>query len=407
MTRSIISALLVLAALPASANALAGKREKHTYPNGYRAIQYTPAALDTSKPAPLFVMVHGCNTTAEQQEAANGLDEQAEHDGFVVLYLDHEGNPVVHPALCWRFPTDTERDSPDPAAIVAMVRDTIVRATPPIDPRRVYYAGMSSGAMLGSIVAATYPEVFAAFMLNAGCAYKATTCAFTPPSQPTDTLAHDAYDAMGEHRRVVPVLVSQGDKDGTVPPAHSQQTLDQWRMTDNLVTTGNLDGPLAAQPTTTREVAEPGHYPSSVTTFNDPSGCRILERWVIHGMDHFWPGGSSDPASAPFTDPKGPNGGEIAWNFFKRYRLVTSGSPCVPPATTHRRCTKRQVLNVRVPRRLRHLRVVLDGRRLVVRHGHVTIDLRHHRVGTARLVFRGRTSAGKTVRIVRRYRICR
>ena len=91
-------------------------------------------------------------------------------------------------------------------------------------------------------------------------------------------------------------------------------------MTDNLVAAGKLTRPIPAKPATTRSVARAGGYPSTVTTF-DLHGCRTLERWVIHGMDHFWPGGSSDPTFAPFTDPKGPDGSRIAWQFFKRFRL--------------------------------------------------------------------------------------
>lgn len=50
-------------------------------------------------------------------------------------------------------------------------------------------------------------------------------------------------------------------------------------------------------------------------------GCETLERWIIHGMGHFWPGGSNDPASAAFTDPRAPAGTDIAWRFL----------PALPP----------------------------------------------------------------------------
>ncbi len=372
----VIATALAVLLTGAVAQAAPGQREERTYPNGYRAVVYTPASIDRTEPAPLFVMVHGCNTTAEQQEVANELDEQAERDRFVVLYADHEGDPVLHPARCWRYPTDTTRDSGDPSAIAAMVLDALARPSPRIDRSRVYYAGMSSGAMIGSVVAATYPDLFAAFMLNAGCAYRAMTCIGAPPSRPSATLAQEAVAAMGDRKRVVPVLVSHGDRDTVVPPAHAPQVVDQWRMTNNLVTSGGADGPIAATPTTTRQVTRPNGYASTVTTFADRSGCPVLERWQIHGMDHYWPGGSSDSGSAAFTDPRGPDGGEVAWDFFKRFRLVPgSTEPCAPaaaPAKPAASCRTSRSLQISVPRGATRLAVRVNGRRhRFVRRGRI------------------------------------
>src|SRR4051794_29183278 len=80
--------LLALAALAPSVGIGPGHVETRTFPRGYRAVSYTPAALGRSRPAPLVVMLHGCNMTAEQQEASSDLDEKAEREGFLVLYPD-------------------------------------------------------------------------------------------------------------------------------------------------------------------------------------------------------------------------------------------------------------------------------------------------------------------------------
>ncbi len=417
MRLTLISILVALLLPTAAAAAPPGERTERAYPGGYRAIQYTPAALDRSRPAPLFVMVHGCNTTAEEQEAANELNEQAERDGFVVLYPDHDRRTALHAIGCWNFETDTSRASPDPAAIAAMVTDAIGRASPRIDPDRVYLSGMSSGAMMAGIVGTTHPELFAAIHMNAGCAYRAVTCAFMPPSRDTEELAREARATMGERRRVVPVLVTHGDQDGTVPPSHAPQVVEQWRMTNNLTASGGTAGPIAAAPTRTREDAPAGRRTSLVEQY-DVRGCTILERWTIRGMDHFWPGGSTDPASAPFTDPTGPDGGDLAWAFFKRYeRQAGSASPCVAartpiaapapaPASARRACTSRRVLTVTVPRRLRAARATFAGRRLRVQGRRVRIDLRGKARGTYRLTVTGRTPSGRLARITRSYRTC-
>jgi hypothetical protein len=58
-------------------------------------------------------------------------------------------------------------------------------------------------------------------------------------------------------------------------------------MTDNLVASGAPDAPVSSAPTTTREVTKECGYTSTVTTLADATGCPIIERWAIHGMDNF------------------------------------------------------------------------------------------------------------------------
>src|SRR4051795_168262 len=108
-----------------------GHVETRTFPHGYRAVVYTPTTLDRSRPAPLLVMLHGCNMTAEQQEAVGDLDAKAERERFAVLYPDFATADRAFP--CWRFRSDTRRTRPDPAAVAAMVRDAVVRRSPVID----------------------------------------------------------------------------------------------------------------------------------------------------------------------------------------------------------------------------------------------------------------------------------
>ena len=32
----------------------------------------------------------------------------------------------------------------------------------------------------------------------------------------------------------------------------------------------------------------------TVSSYRDPGGCLIAERWIIHGAPHAWPGGTTD-----------------------------------------------------------------------------------------------------------------
>jgi poly(hydroxyalkanoate) depolymerase family esterase len=328
-----VAAALVVAALtlgaarvpPKPAQVAAPARHAHvvhrSYPGGFGAVVYTPASLDPSHPAPLVVMLHGCSATAETMESATQLDQEAERGRFVVLYADGSGTPW----RCWRFGSDVERGAGDAAAIAGMVRDAIHRRAPDIDRSRIYVTGMSSGASMAIVLGATYPDMFAAVAINAGCAYRGAPCGGHTPSQPTATLAQEALAAMGPRKRVVPVLVSEGDKDTTVP-GHSAQVVEQWRMTDNIVASGSADGPIGPTPTRTRKVTQRGRYSSVVEEYDAAPGCEVLERWTIHGIGHYWPGGTTDPKFAGFTDPRGPDGGRLIWAFLSRFRM--GANPC-------------------------------------------------------------------------------
>ena len=297
-------------------------------------ILYTPTSYSHRDPAPLIVMAHGCQTTAEEQMRANLFNRLAERHGFVVLYPDVDEAETQQPGPlrnCWKFfdSANWHRDQGDPAAIAGMTREAMTRKR--IDPRRVYLAGMSAGGFMTSIMAAAYPDLYAAVAIAAGGAYGDPGCLFgNPATRPVDDSAAAAYAEMGSRARVVPRLVMGGDSDQGVPPQCADKALEQGLRTNNLVIGGSQDGPIALTPSSVEDVPPPGpgRYASAVSTYTDPNGCVIGARWLIHGMNHFWPGGSSDPEWASFTDPKGPNGARISWKFFARYTKRATAMPC-------------------------------------------------------------------------------
>ena len=295
---------------------------------------YIPSTYRPNVPAPLVVMTHGCQTTAEQQQRANLFDAVAERERFLILYPDV--NPIeaeLQPGPlknCWQFPLPTSwlRGVGDPAAIAAMTRSVMTGWR--VDPERVYMVGMSAGGFMTSIMAAAYPDLFAAVAINAGGAYADGTCIGVPAGMPVALSAQLARWQMGSRARVVPRLAMGGDADRGIPPGCVDKALEQGLRTNNLTLGLSQTGPISLSAASTRGVdgTEPDDYDSTVTTYLDPEGCMVGERWLIHGMDHFWPGGSSDPELAHFTDPKGPNGAEIAWEFFRRYTKSGTAPPC-------------------------------------------------------------------------------
>ena len=310
-----------------------GKIEKFTYASGdvltgdLDYLIYTPTTYNSRKLAPLVVVLHGCTTTADNMMASSAMHPTAEREGFIVVYPDVPLSSRLF-VNCWKFPDPNSqvRDSGDPALIAGVTRDVMQRMS--IDPERVYLIGMSSGAVMTGIMGATYPDIFAAIAENAGCAYKALPClgAGGALSQ-SDQLGQQAYQAMGQRARVMPVLQLRGDQDTTVPPSNSPQVIEQWIATNNYVLSGTATAPFDTVSDEAYDGVKSDGYAYTVNRYRDSNGCLLIEDWMIHGMGHYFSGGSSDPSQSIFTDPKGPMMAEIAWRFLNRYRLsdFTSG----------------------------------------------------------------------------------
>jgi poly(hydroxyalkanoate) depolymerase family esterase len=328
---------LILGAAPAGAAVDPpdpGKTRELTYGSGseaYPYIVYVPSSYHRSRPAPLVVMTHGCQTTAEEQMRSTLYNQVAERRGFVVLYPDVTAAHAAQPGPtrnCWQFPVPESwhRDSGDAAAIAGMTRAVIERW--PIKRQRVYMVGVSAGGFMTSIMAAAYPDLFAAVAIMAAGAYADGGCLGTGPGIPVEASAQLARAEMGSRARIVPRMVIGGDADQGIPPACADKALEQGLRTNNLVLGDVQEAPIPLVPASVREVPKQGGYSSTVSTYRNPAGCLIGERWLIHGMNHFWSGGSSDPELANFTDPKGPNGAKATWRFVSRYTKRSTAMPC-------------------------------------------------------------------------------
>jgi poly(hydroxyalkanoate) depolymerase family esterase len=281
---------------------------------------------------PVLVMLHGCQTTAYQQMEANLYNPLADQKHFVVVYPDIDAIEAAQPGptvRCWQFvsPQDWNRAQGDGAAVAAITQ-TVMRAWN-VNPQRVYVMGMSAGSFLSADVAAEYPDLYAASGENAGGAYADGTCLFVgEASLPVTTSAQLAFQQMGPRARVVPRIVVGGDADQGVPPACADKALMQGLRTDNLVIDGTQTGPISLTPTSVQKAQVPGGYSYTISDYRDEHGCLIGQRYLVHGMNHFWSGGSSDPRWKDFTDPKGPSAAVASWQFFSRFKLANTAWSC-------------------------------------------------------------------------------
>lgn len=356
----------------AKAGQFAGDSKTVEFESGgatYRYILYTPASYSPRKPAPLVVAAHGCMTTAEQFQSATLYNRLADRKGFLVAYVDVDPATAALPQPlknCWHFyKAETwHRGQGQAAAVAGMTR--AVMDSRRINPQRVYMAGTSAGGFMTAAMAAAYPDLFAAVAIVAGGGYDDGFCFGPSPGlTPVGEMAARARAEMGARARVVPRMVMGGDADQGISPACADKSFFQGLRTNNLVLGTSQTSPIPLEPASTRIEPKPGGYDTTVSSYKDPYGCLVAERWLIHDMNHFWPGGSSDPAWSNWTDPKGPSGARATWAFFKRYTKTSTAMPCAerkPRKHAKPRCVRRKA-KLWLPKRVRRVRVTVNGRK--------------------------------------------
>lgn len=299
---------------------------------GYRARVYIPASYKPDASAALVVSIHGCEQTAELQQAGTGFDRIAEREGAILVYPDFI-DQNTHPLRCWRFyvPSERVRDQADADGVAGLTREVMARW--PVDPERVYALGGSSGGFLVSILGAAYPDLYAAIAVLAGGPYASTLLDAANPLVPSlenqRRRARLAFQAMGGHARVMPVLEIHGDADRTIYPVNGVNAVQQWLMTNNLVISGSPTEPLPLSPSTTHSHGAGSDYPYDVDEYHDADGCLAVQHVRIQGLAHLWPGGPDEPSPPAFVAPAAPSAAEMSWAFFARYRKSGTALPCI------------------------------------------------------------------------------
>ena len=336
---ALLTAVAVLATLLVGTPSTAGA-ETATFARNYSV--YVPPTVEAEPP--LVVFLHGCSQSGAAMATATRLNELADQRGFVAAYIDQKNTfPLTYPAAdgnglaCWNWfhPDHQKRDQGEPKIIADITRHVV--ATYGVDPNRVYIMGMSAGANMTVIMAANYPDVYAAAGVLAGCSYAACT----------DQTGALTYEAMGPHARVVPMFVIHGTADTVVPYPEGVALVHSWLNVDDRADNGSFDGSVSHDPSAWEHhgfdqpvdpltgdpclrspnwpclggvVGFEDEYPHTVMHY-DVAGCNALDFWTIYGMEHAWP----NSPGGPFTDPLGPNVTTAAFDFFHQHKL---GRPC-------------------------------------------------------------------------------
>ena len=294
-----------------------GRRSISTSANQWRAEQYSGAAgsrayflhvppgLARDAEVPLVLALHGCGQTAEEFAEATRWNALADRYGFVVAYPQQTA--THHAQRCWNWfrARHQQRGQGEPAILAGIVAQIgLHRHGWHIDSSRVYVVGLSAGGAMALILAATYPEQFAAVGVHSAPPYASATntvsalramAARTPPAPSLIT-------------PLPPLIVFQGTTDNVVNADNATRIADQWlaaRAQDELRHRYVRMPADVARTATSRRSAQ-------IRRWYAPDGRRKLEVWSVDGLGHAWSGGT---AKGSYSDPRGPRASTEMWRF--------------------------------------------------------------------------------------------
>ncbi|WP_409566890.1 alpha/beta hydrolase family esterase [Methylobacterium sp. J-048] len=262
--------------------AAGSRRYKVFVPSGY-----------TGQALPVLLMLHGCTQNPDDFAAGTRMNRLAEEQTFLVAYPEQPQSANMQRCWNWYAAGDQARDGGEPALLAGIARAVIEEFS--ADPDRVYAAGLSAGGAAAAILAATYPDLFAAVGVHSGLA-----CGSARDVPSAFAAMKGQGSAPGRNRQAVPTIVFHGDVDRTVHPANGDQVVAQAMAATGLAETVDRG-------------TSPGGVAYTKTVRTDAAGRTQLEYWVLHGAGHAWSGGSPDGS---FTEPSGPDASREMVRFF-------------------------------------------------------------------------------------------
>jgi poly(hydroxyalkanoate) depolymerase family esterase len=273
---------------------------------------YVPRGHTRWRRRPLLVLLHGCRQTPEDFAAGSRIAKFADDNGWLILLPRQTKH--ANAWGCWNwFDRRTVAGKGEAAIVAAQVR--AVRRLYGAHPRRMFVAGMSSGACLAAIMGLRFTKLFAAVGMHSGVACGAASSPAmalnvlsTGADGDIDAIARAARAEASARALPLPLCVIHGEDDSVVAEKNAAEVLRQFLIFNGCV------GPDGA-PADPDSSAVTG-LPNGRTITRDDyrvDGCVVARRIRVSALGHAWSGG--DGAFA-YNDPQAPDATELFGEFF-------------------------------------------------------------------------------------------
>ncbi|KAA8886572.1 PHB depolymerase family esterase [Nocardia colli] len=232
---------------------------------------HVPPGDPTGKP--LMVYLHGC-TDPQSQLADTGfsLTKVADELGFVLAYPIQTA--AANERYCWNWfdPANQARGQGESSIIADLTKSLIGEFG--LDRSRVYVGGYSAGGAMSTVMAAGYPDLYAAIAPMAGGPY-----GLNPQTFSADLSGASIVAAMGERARPVPGFFLQDLADQTSLYPIGRANLTQWLGAYRVAG----EPAVPSVPTTVTATTDP--VPTTVERYAAGS-CVLAEFRTPIGPDH-------------------------------------------------------------------------------------------------------------------------
>ena len=298
--------------------------EARDYP-GSRTRQYLvhlPNGKTSRRARPLLLVLHGCRQDHRDIQAISGFDRLSDQHRFLVAYPFVTSYRGLRNRNCWGWWFDREihAGAGEVEDLWQIVEE--IKREYPVDERRIFVTGLSSGAGMAVAMMVAHAGRIAAGAAVAGVPYaeraSAVRHAFNqhPRSRPVADIVAEMRAELGPDRKPAPLKVVHSSQDDKVLIESAQTLRDSW---------GQCLGVDTARPAQLRQGRD-GATAWEHSCYLDNGGQATIETLFLEGPGHGWYGG--DPGE--FSYPDGPDIARRIWRFFKAHPLERRRVPRQP-----------------------------------------------------------------------------